>query len=160
MIANWNEVVERDDEVYFLGDFSLDFKRMKQVVPLLRGRIHLIAGNHDLCHPCHHNGSAYLARYVDAGFVDICESTFLPIEGEQVMLSHLPYYDIDDEDSRYPEFKPNDDGNWLLHGHVHQRWKIKGRQINVGVDVWDYYPVSIQEIQAVIAGGKTESLSA
>lgn len=152
LIATWNEVVEPEDTVYFLGDFSLDFKRVRQVVPLLNGNIHLVAGNHDLCHSCNGAGSAYIQRYLDAGFASVCETVDLQIAGETILCHHMPYYDPSDEDQRYPEFKPIDEGGWLLHGHVHQRWKMREKQINVGVDVWDFYPVSISELAEIISG--------
>ena len=38
----------------------------------------------------------------------------------------------------------------LLHGHVHTRWQVDGRQVNVGCDVWDYRPVSEAELLAAI----------
>jgi calcineurin-like phosphoesterase family protein len=151
LIENWNEVVGAEDEVYFLGDFSLDFKKVKQVVPLLSGKIHLIAGNHDLCHTSNTDGGSYLRRYEEVGFDDICESIYLDVGGQSVLCSHMPYFSVDDPDTRYPEHKPEDEGGWLLHGHVHQRWKVKNRQINVGVDVWDFYPVSIDVIAGLIA---------
>jgi calcineurin-like phosphoesterase family protein len=152
LIDNWNEVVAPEDEVYFLGDFSLSFKFVTQVMPLLKGKIHLVAGNHDLCHSSNTGSGAYLQRYKEAGFYDICERTTLEIAGQSVLCCHLPYFAADDPDERYPDYKPDDDGRWLLHGHVHRRWKTKERQINVGVDVWDYYPVSINEIEKLIAG--------
>jgi calcineurin-like phosphoesterase family protein len=31
---------------------------------------------------------------------------------------------------------------WLLHGHVHEKWRQQGRMVNVGVDVWDFTPVA------------------
>ena len=152
MIENWNEVVAPEDEVYHLGDFSLDFKRMRQIVPLLRGHIHLIAGNHDLCHSSRPAAGSQASHYKECGFVDVCQSKNISINGTEVLLSHLPYYSLTDPDTRYQELKPNDEGLWLLHGHVHQRWKVMDRQINVGVDVWDFYPVSQAEIARIISG--------
>lgn len=152
LIENWREVVAPDDDVYFLGDFTLDFKRVRQVLPLLSGRIHLVAGNHDLCHSSHKDASAYVRHYLQAGFADVCESLSLQIADDSVLCHHMPYFDLDDIDQRYPEHKPQDEGSWLLHGHVHQRWKVSGRQINVGVDVWDFYPVSLSQIEAIVRG--------
>lgn len=40
---------------------------------------------------------------------------------------------------------------WLLHGHVHDQWQVNGRQINVGVDVWDYRPVEVGRLAELIA---------
>lgn len=153
LIENWNEAVAADDHIYFLGDFSLDFKRVRQVLPLLRGVKHLVAGNHDLCHSSNAGSGAYLEKYRQLGFVDICESTRIDIAGQSVLCCHLPFFDLDDPDTRLPEYKPEDDGGWLLHGHVHQRWKIKEKQINVGVDVWDYCPVSVDTIARIITEG-------
>ncbi len=150
LIENWNQVVGAQDEVYYLGDFALDFKRVRQVAPLLKGKIHLVAGNHDLCHSSNQGSGSYYRHYLAAGFVDICESTSLEIAGETVLLCHLPYFDPLDPDTRLPEYKPDDQGNWLLHGHVHERWKTSGRQINVGVDVWDFFPVSLEAVATLI----------
>jgi calcineurin-like phosphoesterase family protein len=154
LIDNWNEVVGREDDVYFLGDFSLSFKIVKQVVPLLKGKIHLVAGNHDLCHSCNTDSGAYLRHYQEAGFFDICQSTRMEIDGQSVLCCHMPYFNVADPDQRYPEYKPEDDGGWLLHGHVHHRWQVNDRQINVGVDVWDFYPVSMDVIAGLIKADK------
>jgi calcineurin-like phosphoesterase family protein len=64
-----------------------------------------------------------------------------------VNLNHMPY---DTVDARYQDYKWPDDGRWLLCGHIHQHWKVKGRMINVGVDVWNYTPVHIDEISKII----------
>jgi calcineurin-like phosphoesterase family protein len=156
LIENWNEVVGPDDEVYYLGDFTLDIKRVKQILPLLNGNIHLIAGNHDLCHSSNRGAGAYRQRYRQAGFASIEESKTFFIDDEEILLCHLPYFHEDDPDTRFPEFKPSDAGSWLIHGHVHDRWKVNGRQINVGVDVWDYFPVAIEEILDIIRDGEQE----
>ena len=38
----------------------------------------------------------------------------------------------------------------LIHGHTHSKEKGSGNQIHVGVDAWDYYPVSEDEIKSLI----------
>jgi calcineurin-like phosphoesterase family protein len=159
LMENWNEVVAPGDEVYFLGDFSLNFKNVRQVVPLLNGIKHLVSGNHDLCHTSNSGAGAYRKRYIDVGFVDVCESLYLTIAGQQVLCHHMPFFDMKDHDQRFPEHKPHNDGGWLLHGHVHQRWKVKEKQINVGVDVWDFYPVSISVIEKLVARSDAASLA-
>jgi calcineurin-like phosphoesterase family protein len=48
---------------------------------------------------------------------------------------------------------PKDTGLWLLHGHVHNFWpKIQRelRQINVGVDCWNFTPISVNQIVSII----------
>ncbi len=67
-----------------------------------------------------------------------------------------PYYDQDDD--RFPEYRPIDNGKVLLHGHVHERWLTNGKQINVGVDVWDYAPVSEQQVRNLLKNIDYDSL--
>ena len=47
IIDNWNSIVTDNDDVYILGDFS--YKSEDKIVYLkqLKGRKHLIVGNHD-----------------------------------------------------------------------------------------------------------------
>lgn len=46
-------------------------------------------------------------------------------------------------------------GEYNLCGHVHEKWKVKVKDgniwINVGVDVWDYAPISWKEINKEIS---------
>lgn len=37
-------------------------------------------------------------------------------------------------------------GALQLFGHVHNNWKGSNNSFNVGVDVWDFMPVSINDI--------------
>ena len=68
---------------------------------------------------------------------------------------HFPYEGDSHDHDRYPDHRPLDDGEWLLHGHVHQRWRVRGRMINVGVDVWDYAPVPEDELVALLTADDT-----
>jgi calcineurin-like phosphoesterase family protein len=146
LVAIWNDCVAADDTVYYLGDFSLKQSMMERYAPRLKGRKFLIAGNHDSCHPSHRNG-----KWGDVGvYRKYFEGVFEEFEWEGLMLHHMPYHDEDDD--RFPEYRPVSDGRILLHGHVHQRWLVYDNQINVGVDVWDYKPVSEQQIRELVAG--------
>lgn len=144
LVHNWNSLVADDDTVYYLGDFSLKSSLMEQYAPRLNGRKILITGNHDDCHPSNHDGKlgnlSLYKKYFDAIYEEF--------EWSGLRLHHMPYYD--EVDHRYPEYRPIDDGRILIHGHVHQRWTTDGRQINVGVDVWDYEPVHEQEILKLV----------
>ena len=63
-------------------------------------------------------------------------------------------YPYEKVDTRYMHKRMVDDGeSWLLHGHVHGSWKQNERQINVGVDVWDFKPVSHEKILQMIEAG-------
>lgn len=39
-------------------------------------------------------------------------------------------------------------GSWNLHGHSHGSFPSKGKQPDVGVDVHNYTPISIEQVAA------------
>lgn len=155
LVERWNEVVGPEDTVYVLGDFSLGKNWVTQYGPRLNGTKHLISGNHDHCHPLHYKKNEEKRQrmfklYYDAGFHSIQTEMKMEIAGQTVKLHHMPYRSDHTADVRYKELRPTDEGGWLLHGHVHDLWKINGKQINVGVDVWNFTPVPITEIERII----------
>src|ERR1700723_2105463 len=86
-------------------------------------------------------------RYIEYGFAEVHQEMRLG----PFLVSHLPYMDDSDSgyNARYPQFRPKDNGEWLLCGHVHDSWKTKNRMINVGVDVWNFTPVPYEELLAI-----------
>lgn len=66
----------------------------------------------------------------------------LSVGGRKVLVCHLPYRGDSKDTDRYLAFRPIDEGKWLLCGHIHEKWRQQQRMINVGVDVWDFAPVS------------------
>ena len=50
--------------------------------------------------------------------------------------------------AKLPTSSPSDP--WLVHGHVHNAWRVHNRQINVGVDMWNYAPVAAEMVTALI----------
>ena len=159
MLKRWNSVVQPGDTVYYLGDFSLGRGPVEYFAPRLHGEKHLIMGNHDPCHPCHKK-KAEIGRqiYLDAGFKSLELERTLEIAGIPVLMNHMPYLSEEEPPQgynlKYREYRPKDRGMWLLHGHIHEKWKTKGRMVNVGVDVWDFYPVPISEIEKILTGGQ------
>jgi calcineurin-like phosphoesterase family protein len=156
IIEKYNSIVRDNDLVYHLGDFSLSAKAVENILPELKGHKMLIKGNHDKCHPVHCRSPEKLAKwdelYLINGFKELRLEDRIYIGDRHVNMHHMPYFDETDPDLRYKELRPVDKGEWLLHGHVHTSWKTKGRQINVGVDMWDYAPVSWEQIKAVMDG--------
>jgi calcineurin-like phosphoesterase family protein len=64
-----------------------------------------------------------------------------------------------DRDDRFAEYRPRPLGGvdrraetrrWVLHGHVHDAWLSSGRNLNVGVDRWDYAPVHLDDVAAYV----------
>lgn len=153
LVDRWNEVVGDEDEVVVLGDVAMG--RISETLPLvgaLHGRKVLLAGNHDRCWHGHHKGvEAATARYLDAGFEEIWQGQVeLEFDGRTVLACHFPYRGDSHDHDRYVAHRPPDRGAWLLHGHVHERWRTSGRMINVGVDVWDYRPVADDVLVALM----------
>lgn len=116
-----------------------------KILPLLNGRHRLVVGNHDTCHPCHKKSEAAKRRYLAYGFVSVQTVVHMG----PWLLCHLPYAGSPEHKPRYPEWRPKDEGRWLLHGHLHEQWQIRGRMINVGVDKWDYAPVHMSTLDRI-----------
>ena len=151
MISRWNEVVDRNDQVWHLGGWGLgNFLESLQFRRRLSGQIHLIPGNHDRGHPGHRDASKWQRAYIDAGFASVQAFARRRIAGQNVLLSHFPYTGDRREEGRFEQYRLQDQGLWLIHGHVHEVWKRRGKQINVGVDVHDFYPVSLDEIASIM----------
>lgn len=116
LIQNWNEKIEPEDVVYHLGDFS--FRGHDRYRKRLNGTIILLKGNHD-----------------DDRQTTITEMN-IKHGGVNWYLTHVP------PETNRPQF--------CLCGHIHEKWKSKriGNKylINVGVDVWGFKPITIQEI--------------
>ncbi|HEV2889043.1 MAG TPA: hypothetical protein VGX28_01570 [Frankiaceae bacterium] len=156
LVARWNDTVGDGDEVWVLGDVAMG--RVAESLPLaarLAGRKHLVPGNHDRCWPGHrHVRAADVRMYEDAGFEVHGAEVALTIAGRDVVACHFPVAGDSHDEDRFVEHRPVlGEGVWLLHGHVHERWRVHERQVNVGVDVWDYRPVSEDEVAALIDAG-------
>lgn len=160
LIERWCERVAGTDEVFVLGDAGLG--PWREVAPILAGlpgvKI-LLPGNHDQCWYGHKRHTRWVERFrEEAGFATILNmrQSYVALPGfGTVDLAHFPYRGDGpdgESDLRYLDEWPNDRGRWLLHGHVHERWKVWGeaRMVNVGVDVWDFAPVSEDDLVDVL----------
>ncbi|MGE0881173.1 MAG: metallophosphoesterase family protein [Acidimicrobiia bacterium] len=154
LIERWNDAVGADDEVWVLGDVAMGrFDESIALVKRLRGRKVLVAGNHDRCWAGHGDRAVgYGDVYRAAGFERIVQTaTKIDVAGTSVVVSHFPYRGDTQPVDRYVEHRADDTGLVILHGHVHGNWQVNGRQINVGVDVRDYAPVSEDMLAREIA---------
>ena len=158
LIRRWNDTVGVDDEVFFLGDFSMSPKVI-DLVGLLNGDVHLIAGNHDSCWKKGRLKEAATQRFLDAGFDSVATSGEITIGNRTLLMSHFPFERDARHGDRYAEFAPKDNGEWLLCGHVHDSWKVQRRQINVGIDAWGGRLVSTEDIAEVMSGGTTQEIA-
>ena len=136
LIKNWNVTVQYDDEIYIIGDFTGENKQAKSYLPVLNGRKYMIAGNHDKF--LHDSNDLNLNAY----FEWVKEYAVINCKGFKWVLFHYPI----------AEWAGFYRGSIHLHGHVHNRptsssWNPSiVRAFNVGVDVNDYKPVSIDDL--------------
>ncbi len=145
LIERWNDTVDDGDEIWVLGDVALG--TIDETLPLvrqLRGTKILVAGNHDRCWAgWGAKAEPWIDTYLDAGFADIRQGIVdITFDGAAAIACHFPYEGDSHDDDRFVPMRPRDHGLVLLHGHVHERWRVEGRQINVGADVWDFRPVT------------------
>ena len=157
MVDRWNDVVADGDEVWILGDLVMGqlTVNLSAHVWRLKGRKILVPGNHDTCWAGRKKGPNQVAAYYDLGGVARIVDDPAPVvlAGESVRINHFPYALDSRYDLKFMSHRPQDDGGWLLHGHIHEKWRQHGRQINVGVDAWHFAPVSDDTISEIIRTG-------
>jgi calcineurin-like phosphoesterase family protein len=161
IVSRWNATVAEDDVVWVLGDVAMgNFTESMELVRTLQGRKILIPGNHDRISPAYPDQrpgkQREWATMYRRAFFDIYRSEGLTLSlwgsalggGEpNVRLSHYPYDSTGDPRPEIDQYRPVDDGLPLVHGHVHTAWTTNGRQFNVGVDVHDFTPVSLNVVR-------------
>ena len=155
LIQRWNAHIQPDDTVWVLGDVALGrIDESLRLVGRLNGRKLLLAGNHDRCWDGHGRRAArWTERYVDAGFGSVLQGEVsMTIGDQEVVACHFPYRGDSHEQDRYADRRPADRGAWLLHGHVHGRWRQRGRMVNVGVDAWGCAPIDETTLLGIAAG--------
>jgi len=151
IIRNWNSVVRPEDYVFHLGDFSAGvgkvtdgYDKLKKIASLLNGEKHLIRGNHD-----HYSNDAYIN---DFGFTSVNDYVVY----KNLFLCHYPLIIdkytkpemIDNFNSLKKLFKESN-ASYLIHGHSHKT-NFGGKRINVSVDLHDFTPVSLDDLEGKI----------
>lgn len=126
MIESWNSVVNPDDKVFHLGDFSfLNKEATHAIVERLHGYKILILGNHDR--------SRGRDWWLEAGFDEVSEYPL--IYKDFFFLSHEPMY----MNKHMPYVN--------VHGHIHGQ-KYEGKNyFNICVEHWNYKPLTFEQIR-------------
>jgi calcineurin-like phosphoesterase family protein len=135
MTARWNEVVGSDDDVWHLGDFAgkMAEAAIARLFGALVGRKHLIIGNNDSEATLRLPGWASVQHYAE-----------IDADRKRAVLCHYPFR----------TWNGIYKGAWNLHGHSHGQLKKMTRQADVGVDVWDFRPVTMAQISGRRAGAR------
>jgi calcineurin-like phosphoesterase family protein len=129
LIERWNAVVRRQDEIYHLGDFTSakSSARVSELLAALNGRKHLIIGNNDGPATIENEGWASVGYYAER-----------EVDARLLILCHYPFR----------TWRDMGKGAIDIHGHSHGKLKEEPRQYDVGVDVFDFRPVTLATILA------------
>lgn len=123
IIKRHNEVVKDNDMVYHLGDFTLhkNYEFIKKTyIDKLNGQHYFIKGSHD--------------KWLNEKSTKIYEKRF---GDNYIVMCHYAML-------VWPRSHYN---SWNLFGHSHGGLKrTQGKQMDVGVDNFNFYPVSLDEI--------------
>lgn len=131
LIENMWKVVRPDDALYIVGDFAFgpgakDPGWLRMIFDQLPGaERHLVVGNHDL------------APTQALPWTSVTHLTEVEDGGQSNVLCHYPMI----------TWHRARKGALQLFGHVHNNWTGSRNAINVGVDVWDYMPITIKDIE-------------
>lgn len=136
LIKNHNSIVNEDDDVYVLGDMVMGDHSNIEKIRQLKGRIHLIRGNHDT--------DARMKKYAELdNIVEICEGKFMRYKKYFLFLSHFPSITDNVEKETLREATLN------LFGHTHQESHFYGDNpymYNVGIDAHNGYLILLDDI--------------
>jgi calcineurin-like phosphoesterase family protein len=131
LIQNWNLYVKPTDEVFHLGDFAfgsdMSAGRANLIRRRLNGSIYLIEGNHEkIAKAMRASSFAWIKHY--------CE---IEIYKQAIVLFHYGmrtwHHDLR--------------GTWHLFGHSHGGLTPYGKSFDIGVDCWNFRPLSFEEVK-------------
>jgi calcineurin-like phosphoesterase family protein len=127
LVERWNTMVAPEDCVWHLGDFGVRLRlaRATELLARLNGFKHLVAGNND--------GAMVQALTNWSSVQDYAE---IELDGQRLVLCHYPLR----------AWNGQHRGAINLHGHSHGRLAPWPRQVDVGVDAWDFRPIRLEQI--------------
>jgi calcineurin-like phosphoesterase family protein len=128
MVERWNATVGPEDEVWHLGDFALrtSAEAAETLLRGLNGRKYLVRGNNDPDQIATLPGWASVQTYAE-----------ITIDTQRLVVCHYAFR----------TWNGMAKGTLNLHGHSHGRLKPLPRQIDVGVDCWDFRPVCVEQMR-------------
>lgn len=133
IINNWNNIVQKKDITYVLGDFCFeDPKLIEHYISKLNGNIRIIGGNHDnrqCCQEFARLGIPVLGCLEYKGFI----------------ITHIPVHPT--ELTRFEKYGQGWKGN--IHGHTHSEC-LEYPYYNVSCEVVNYTPKTLMEICGVL----------
>ena len=136
LIKNYNSVVNDNDDVYIVGDlFFRNNYNVEDILKKLKGKKHLIVGNHDT----KWMKQIDLSKY----FVEIDKMTTVKDNNRTVVICHYPLAEWDGY------FR----GTYHVYAHIHNNinetynfMKTRERALNCGCMINGYRPVTLDEL--------------
>lgn len=125
LIERWNAMVGPDDIVWHLGDVARRAADVPALLDRLHGTKHLLRGNNDPD-----------ATLTAIGWASVGDYAEIVVDGEALVLCHYPFRSWNGQHR----------GTLNLHGHSHGRLKPMPRQFDVGVDVQEFAPVTLERL--------------
>ena len=128
LIMRWNNRVSPNDLVYHLGNFGASTtENLSKIRKQLNGKITIVIGD-----------DIHIEGLLDIGFDSIAHEVTLQYKNYHFQMTHLPENQL---------IYDNMDHSLInLHGHCVSRPRVLNNRINVSSDVWDYNPVTIEDI--------------
>lgn len=136
LIERWNSIVDDEDDVYILGDLVLGPIGNVDLLKELKGRIHIVFGNHD----------TDMRRTIYKELPNVVEADWaimLKYRKYHFYLTHFPSMTGNIEKESLKQCTLN------LFGHTHQTEKFFNDlpyMYHVGVDTHNGYPVLLDNI--------------
>jgi len=131
LIAYWNAVVKNNDDIYILGDlFYRNAIPAEETLKKLKGRKHLILGNHDKSW----TAAIDLPRY----FAEVTNLLTYKRDGVKYTLCHYAML----------SWEGRGHGGYMIHGHNHNNPLDYTDKylLNAGVDINSFKPVTLDEL--------------
>lgn len=136
LIHLWNSKVQKDDDIYIVGDFAYRNERPEEwYLRQLKGRKHLIMGNHD---------EKLLGNEKAMGYFDSVDKMMHVVDnGRHICVCHFPI----------AEWNGFYKGHYHIYGHIHnktegvfQYMKTLENALNAGCMINNFMPASFNEL--------------
>ena len=139
LIKRWNEKIKPEDEVYHLGDVGLMSQgKLREILDRLNGKIYLINGNHENAAQACHTRFEWIKDYYEL----VIKDDEFPRGEQLIVLSHYAMR----------VWNASHWGSYQLYGHSHGTLPDDPNLLSfdVGVDCHDFYPLSYEEVKAIM----------
>ncbi len=137
IIDKWNKKVTNNDTVYMLGDIMFRNKKPpEEYLSRLKGKKHLIRGNHD---------RSWMKKVdVDKYFLSNNNLDFISDGKHRITMCHYPMMS-------WPHMSTD---GYMIHGHIHGNtnadyWRLIEKNpymLNAGMDINGFEPVTFDEM--------------